>query len=116
MGVHAAVAAELLQDRELVEEVLRDFQSSRLPDSEKALFAFLEKLNRPDAEIEREDVRKLQEIGWSDEAIYDAVMVSALFNFYNTWVDGLGVRQLPDKANRAVGREMAANGYLHDGP
>ncbi len=49
--------------------------------------------------------------GWSDEAIYDAITVSALFNFFNVWVDGGGVSHLPDESYAESGRRMAQGGY-----
>ena len=49
--------------------------------------------------------------GWSDEAIYDAVMVCALFNFYNRWIDANGVCGMPEAATRASGRRLAQGGY-----
>jgi hypothetical protein len=49
---------------------------------------------------------------WSDEAIYDAITVSALFNFYNRWVNASGVQTLPDEVHRERGRSLAQHGYL----
>ncbi len=50
--------------------------------------------------------------GWQDEAIYDAIAVCALFNFYNRWVSGNGVCQMEDEGIRHSGERIAANGYL----
>ena len=50
--------------------------------------------------------------GWSEEAIYDAVTVCALFNFYTRWVDGTGVSDMPASAYEAAGMRMAAGGYI----
>ncbi len=50
--------------------------------------------------------------GWSDEAIYDAVMVCALFNFYNIWVDATGVQDMPTTAYEITGKQLATEGYV----
>ena len=50
-------------------------------------------------------------IGWTDEAIYDAVTVCALFNFYVRWVDGCGVHEMSEADHRASGKRLAQFGY-----
>jgi len=45
------------------------------------------------------------------EAIYYAITVCALFNFYNRWVDAAGVHALSPEAHRQGGKRMAAHGY-----
>jgi alkylhydroperoxidase family enzyme len=109
---HAAVAAELLGNEQLVWGVLRDLESSALPKNEKALFRFVGKVNRHSADITEEDMKPLYECGWTDEAIYYAITVCALFNFYNRWVDASGVHALSDEAHRQGGKRSAVHGYV----
>lgn len=56
----------------------------------------------------------LKAAGWTDEALYDAISVCALFNFYNKWIDATGVSDMPaaaymgsarTKSSVCVGRE-----------
>ena len=54
--------------------------------------------------------------GWSEEAVYDAVTVCALFNFYNTWIDGTGVGDMPAAAYEASGQRLATRGYAPPDP
>ena len=49
--------------------------------------------------------------GWSEAALYDAITVCALFQFYNTWIDATGVHDLPASVYGAMGERMAAHGY-----
>jgi uncharacterized peroxidase-related enzyme len=88
----------LLGDRELVRAVLADFRASPLAVAEKALFAYVEKVNRNPNQVRQEDVDTVKQAGWSDEAIYDAATVCALFNFYNRWIDATGVHDMPAAA------------------
>ena len=57
----------------------------------------------------REDIETVKDAGMSEEAIYDAITVCSLFQFYNTWVDASGVPGL--ESYDASGKRMAAEGY-----
>jgi alkylhydroperoxidase family enzyme len=102
----------LLGSEELVWGVLRDLETSALSEREKALFRFVSKVNRRSPEISAEDMKPLYEVGWTDEAIYYAITVCALFNFYNRWVDASGVHALSDEAHRQGGKRSAVMGYV----
>ena len=92
--------------------VLLDYRSSGLSQAEKALFAFLQKVNRSSNQIRCEDVEQVRQAGWSEEAVYDAITVCALFNFYNRWVDATGVHEMPAEAHEVSGKRLAEHGYL----
>jgi uncharacterized peroxidase-related enzyme len=109
---HAAVAAELLGNEELVWGVLRDVESSALEEKEKALFRFINKVNHDSPRISPDDMQPLYAEGWTDDAIYFAITVCALFNFYNRWVDATGVHALSDEAHREGGKRSAIHGYV----
>jgi alkylhydroperoxidase family enzyme len=100
-----------LGSEELVWGVLRDLDSSTLDEKHKALFRFIDKVNHESPRITAEDARLLRAVGWDDEAIYFAITVCALFNFYNRWIDASGVHALSDEAHRQGGKRSAANGY-----
>ncbi len=89
---------------------IEDVESCGLTSAEKALLRFVRKLNAAPGTIERDDVATLHEIGWDDEAVYDAIGVCALFNFYNRWIDGNGVHGTPE-LYKASGKRMATGGY-----
>ncbi len=99
-------------DRSLVDAVLQDYRTAPIGDREKALFAFIEKTNRESSRLRKEDVDEARAAGWSDEALYDAITVCALFNFYNIWTDAAGVRDMPSSAYAASGERLAAFGYV----
>ena len=101
----------MLGDAGLVRAVLDDYRTAPIPDKEKALFAFVEKVNRTSTEIRQGDVDALTRAGWTEEAIYDAVTVCALFNFYNRWIDATGVHDMPAAAYALSGQRLAEHGY-----
>jgi alkylhydroperoxidase family enzyme len=101
-----------LGDEELVWGVLRDLENSALDEKHKALFRFVGKVNHDSPRITAEDIEPLYHAGWDDEAIYFAITVCALFNFYNRWVDASGVHALSEEAHRQGGKRTAAHGYV----
>ena len=92
--------------------VLKDLESSALAEKEKALFRFVDKVNHDSPKITPEDMQPLYAVGWTDEAIYFAITVCALFNFYNRWIDASGVHALSDEAHRVGGKRTAVHGYV----
>jgi alkylhydroperoxidase family enzyme len=113
MKYHAAVAAELLGSEELVWGAVRDLESCSLSEKEKVLLRFVGKVNHQSPSITAEDMKPLYQAGWTDEAIYDAITVCALFNFYNRWIDATGVQPMSDEAHKRFGHGTAHNGYIH---
>jgi alkylhydroperoxidase family enzyme len=91
--------------------VLADLESSVLDDRHKALFRFVDKVNHDSPRIAPADLQTIRESGWTDEAIYFAITVCALFNFYNRWVDAAGVHAMSPEAHRLGGKRMAVQGY-----
>jgi uncharacterized peroxidase-related enzyme len=108
---HAAMAAELLGSEELVQSVLRDLESSPLPEQEKALLRFARKITLDLPSMSEADIAALRDLGWNDEAIYFTISVVALFNFYNRWVTTSGVHRVSDEAHRFHGKRVARSGY-----
>jgi alkylhydroperoxidase family enzyme len=100
-----------LGDEALVWAVLRDLENSPLDEKHKALFRFVEKVNHDSPRMAQADIEVLHAAGWDDEAIYSAITVCALFNFYNRWIDASGVPAMSDEAHRVGGKRIAAQGY-----
>jgi hypothetical protein len=91
--------------------VLRDLEASRLDDRHKALFRFVAKVNHDSPRISPADMQPLYDAGWNDDAIFFAITVCALFNFYNRWIDATGVHALSAEAHREGGKRTAMHGY-----
>jgi alkylhydroperoxidase family enzyme len=97
-----------------VRAVLDDYNTSPISHGEKALFKFVTEVNRTSNQIIREDIDEARQAGWSDEALYDAITVCAIFNFYNRWIDATGVQDMPAFGYQMSGRRLATEGYLHE--
>jgi len=103
-----------LGNEELVRGVLHDLESSAFDEKHKHLFRFVDKINGASPSIGPADIQALNAAGWDDEAIYYAITVCALFNFYNRWIDASGVHALSEEAHREGGKRMAIHGYVHE--
>jgi alkylhydroperoxidase family enzyme len=101
-----------LGSQDLVQGVLRDLETSSLPENEKALLRFVDKVNHDSPRITAAELDKVRSAGWTDEAIYFAITVCALFNFYNRWIDASGVHALSDEAHREGAKRSAVHGYV----
>jgi len=91
---------------------LKDLETSALDEKHKALFRFVDKVNHDSPRITPEDMKPLYEAGWDDEAIYYAITVCALFNFYNRWITATGVPEMSAEAHRRQGKMLATRGYV----
>lgn len=110
---HAAAAAEFLEEG-LVDEVLRDVETSRLDAAHKALFRYIGKLAKHPERVIASDINQLKEAGWSEEAIYDALTVASVFKFYNTWNNGSGVQSMRSSDYLYSGKVLNTLGYCMD--
>ena len=92
--------------------MLENYRTAPISNAEKELFAYLEKVNSNCASVEQADIQRLHQAGWTDEAIYDAIMVCGLFNFYNRWIDANGVEAMSKQDHAASGKRLATRGYI----
>jgi alkylhydroperoxidase family enzyme len=94
--------------------VLEDYTTAPISEAEKALFKFVTRVNRTSNQITRADIDEAHQAGWSDEALYDAITVCAIFNFYNRWIDATGVQDMTVLGYQMSGRRLATEGYVHE--
>jgi alkylhydroperoxidase family enzyme len=102
----------LLGDRAKVQAVLENYRTAPITDAEKTLLAYIAKVNSDCSKVEQADIDRLHAAAWTDEAIYDAILVCGLFNFYNRWVDANGVKAMLPEDHAASGKRLAARGYV----
>ena len=92
--------------------MLADYRTAPLTPAFAALLALIEKITRDSLSVTDADIETVKAAGMSEEAIYDAITVCSLFQFYNTWVDASGVPAL--ETYEHSGKRMAKNGYVPD--
>ena len=99
--------------QELVAAVLADYTTAPISNAERALFALIAKVVEDSTTITADDLARARDAGWTDEALYDAITVCALFQFYNTWIDATGVSDMPAFAYEMSGKRLAEKGYAY---
>ena len=94
--------------------MLDDLETAPVSEKDRALYRFIKKANADSTSIGQADIDAARDSGWSDEALYDAITVHALFRFYNAWIDITGVSDLPAFAYDMSGKRLATMGYDSD--
>jgi hypothetical protein len=95
---------------------MNDLDNAPISDKDRTLYAFIKKMVRDSTSIAQEDVDVARKAGWSDEALYDAITVCSLFQFYNNWIDATGVGDMPAVAYQMSGHRLATQGYASGPP
>jgi hypothetical protein len=95
--------------------VLNDLDNAPISEKDRALYAFIKKMVHDSTSITQQDVDVARTGGWSDEALYDAITVCALFQFYNNWIDATGVADMPALGYELSGHRLATQGYASEG-
>ena len=78
---------------------------------DRTLYTLVKKVVENSVETSQADIDTARAAGWSDEALYDAFTVVALFQFYNAWIDSTGVHDMPAAAYEMSGQRLATAGY-----
>ncbi len=68
-----------------------DWKMANLSQKDITLCSWAEKLTLTPGKMNESDVRRLEEAGFSQNAISDAAQVIGYFNYINRIADGLGV-------------------------
>ena len=92
---------------------MRDLETSALDDKHKVLFRLIDVVNHDSPRMTPDDFAPARAAGWTDEELYFAITVCALFNFYNRWITATGVPEMSEEAHRLQGRNLA-RGYIRD--
>ena len=109
-GSHKAVAEQFGIQPDVIEKLVEDVDTAPVKENLKPIFHYLKKLTLSPSKIIQSDVDKVMQVGWSEEALYHAILIGCLFNFYNRLLDGHGI-----KGNTYIyefgGRHLYKNGY-----
>jgi uncharacterized peroxidase-related enzyme len=110
--IHGAIAANHLQDEQLVVDVKCDFEHAGVSEKLKTLLAIAGKVAKGGKHVTGEDIARAREQGATDLEIHDTVLIAAVFCMCNRYVDGLAT-WAPDDPDfyRQRAAIVAANGY-----
>ena len=68
-----------------------DLESAVVDPKMKPILAYVKKLTEVPIRLVTKDAQAVYDAGWSEDALYDAVVICAMFNFMNRVVEGTGV-------------------------
>ncbi len=93
---------------------MNDLDNAPISEKDRTLYTFIRKMVRDSTSIAQQDVDVARKAGWSDEALYDAITVCSLFQFYNNWIDATGVGDMPAFGYEMSGHRLASHGYARE--
>ncbi|WP_446830409.1 carboxymuconolactone decarboxylase family protein [Candidatus Foliamicus sp.] len=102
-GAHSIIAELHGIDAELLAGALQDPAAAGVESRMLPILDYARKLTETPARMTDLDAQRVFDAGWSEEALYHAISVCAIFNFMNRIVEGCGVE--PDPAIRDAQRE-----------
>lgn len=113
MMSHAAASRHLYGDeKNIVDDVLKDMPQSSLNDKMKALLNIAGKVQILGKEVTQQDVDAAKELGATDRELHDTVLIAAAFSMFNRYVDGLASFTPTDPGEYdEMGKHMAKKGY-----
>lgn len=88
---HAEALKHYWKDDKKVSQAAEDFRELNLTEKQTAMLTFAEKLTLHPGEMNKDDVMILKEVGFSDEEILSASLITNYFNFVNRNANALGV-------------------------
>jgi len=110
---HGEIACIYLNgDRQLVEQVLMDYQHAAITEKLKALLEIAGKVQQSGKSVEAQAIQAAKDLGATDKDIHDTVLIAAAFCMFNRYVDGLGAitpTDLSSYPSRA--QQVASKGY-----
>lgn len=114
MSSHAAAARELFgEQREVVDCIIENKDTSLLSDKMKALLKIAGKVQQNGKLVTDEDVTEARKHGANDRDIHDTVLIAATFSMFNRYVDGLATLTPADQNDyEEMGKRLATKGYV----
>ena len=110
---HGEIATCYLDgNRDLVDQVRKDYREAAISDKLKALLNIAGKVQKSGKAVLPEDVEGARAAGASDKDIHDTVLIAAAFCLFNRYVDGLGATTPTDLSTYPPrARQIVEKGY-----
>ena len=110
---HGEIACCYLDgDRELVDQVRKDYQNAPISEKLKALLQIAARVQKGGKEVSGTEIENARSQGATDKDIHDTVLIAAAFCMFNRYVDGLGATTPTDLSTYPPrARQIAEHGY-----
>jgi len=90
-GSHKIYAQAFGIDEAIVEALIKDVDTSGVDEKLKPVLKYVAKLKDLPSKLVDADAKAVYDAGWSEQALFDAVQIAALFNYMNRIIEGTGV-------------------------
>jgi len=110
---HGEIACIYLDgNRELVDQVRKDYQHADISEKLKALLQVAAKVQKGGKHVTTDDIENARKYGATDKDIHDTVLIAAAFCMFNRYVDGLAANTPTDLSTYAPrAKQVAEHGY-----
>jgi len=95
-GAHTATAMEFGVEEELISSLINDIDTADIDENLKPVFKYIKKLTLEPTKMVQSDADKVFDAGWSERALYDAIIICCTWSFMNRFVEGLGLSVIPE--------------------
>jgi uncharacterized peroxidase-related enzyme len=96
-GAHTATAIEFGIEESLITNLLDNIDTADVDENMKPIFKYIKKLTLDPTKMLQSDADAVFSAGWSERALYDAVVICCTWNFMNRFVEGLGLSVIPEQ-------------------
>jgi uncharacterized peroxidase-related enzyme len=110
-AVHNAATAAYGIDPTLVATLVEDIGAAPVVEKLKPLLRYVRKLTLDQSRMVQADADAVYAAGWSEDDLHIAIAITAVFNFMNRFVHGLGIQEDP-AYTLAAGARLKAHGYV----
>ena len=108
---HKPVAAAFGVDEAVFDELVVDIDTASVSPKLKPVLKYVKKLTLTPSKMVETDARAIYDAGWNEQAFVDAASICAIANYYNRFVDGVGVDVSNEDARQAGATLLPTIGY-----
>jgi uncharacterized peroxidase-related enzyme len=110
-GVHSATTELLGIPLSAIDSAIDDLDAAPIDEKMKPVLRYARKLTQKPTSVTEADAYAIFVAGWDETALFHTVAITALFNFMNRLVEGVGIELQPAYVKGAAER-LAKRGYL----
>lgn len=110
---HSEVAYAWGIEEGLIDRLLDDLESAPIEQRLKPLLAFVRKLTLALADMTQADADAVFAAGWGEEALHDAIAITARMSFMQRLVEGHGFAPWSKEVAREHARKRVTLGYVN---
>ena len=110
-GVHVATAELLGAPKNSVASAVENIDTAPIDEKMKPVLRYARKLTQQPNGVTQADADAIFAAGWDETAVFHTVAVTALFNFMNRLVEGMGI-ELDASYVKPASERLAKSGYL----